>query len=238
MLCSNQLSYITKERVLSRHLKQMSTAKGQYIDKINTIMSPIKIALTGGIACGKSNVARSFAELGVDIIDLDKLSRQVVEPGSQGLKELVDYFGEFILNNDKSLNRQALREILLKNPVNQEKIENILHPKILEKMQMEIKRISNKLVIVEIQLLVEKNLAYLFDRAIIVECDEKKQLERLINRENIDEKQAKTMIHVQTSQENRLKLIDQLPVDIIENNSEISDMEQEVQDLYQKLINL
>ncbi len=89
----------------------MSTAKGQYIDKINTIMSPIKIALTGGIACGKSNVARSFAELGVDIIDLDKLSRQVVEPGSQGLKELVDYFGEFILNNDKSLNRQALREI-------------------------------------------------------------------------------------------------------------------------------
>ncbi len=84
MLCSNQLSYITKERVLSRHLKQMSTAKGQYIDKINTIMSPIKIALTGGIACGKSNVARSFAELGVDIIDLDKLSRQVVEPGSQG----------------------------------------------------------------------------------------------------------------------------------------------------------
>ncbi len=201
-------------------------------------MSPIKIALTGGIACGKSNVARCFAELGVDIIDLDELSRLVVEPDTEGLNALIDYFGNHILNTDQTLNRRALQEILLKNPANQEKIESILHPKILEKMQMEIEKVKNKLVIIEIPLLVEKNLAYLFDRAIIVECDEQKQLKRLIKRENINENQAKSMISAQISQENRSKLAKQLPVDMIENNSEISEMAQKVQTLYQKLINL
>ncbi|SMN14689.1 Dephospho-CoA kinase [uncultured Candidatus Thioglobus sp.] len=201
-------------------------------------MLPIKIALTGGIACGKSNVARSFAKLGVDIINLDELSRLVVEPGTKGLSELIDYFGNQILNVDKTLNRHALRVILLKKPTNQEKIEAVLHPKILEKMQMEIKKVKNKLVIIEIPLLVEKNLAYLFDRAIIVECNEQKQLKRLIKRENIDENQAKSIISTQTTQENRSKLDKQLPVDVIENNSEIFEMEKKVTDLYQKLINL
>ena len=200
--------------------------------------SPIKIALTGGIACGKSNVAQIFSDLGVDIIDLDELSRLVVEPGTKGLSELIDYFGDSILNTDQTLNRRVLREVLLKNPANQEKIEEILHPKILEKMQMEIKKVKNKLVIIEIPLLVEKNLAYLFDRAIIVSCDEENQLKRLIKRENIDKNSAKSLISTQTNAENRLKLADQLPIDVIENNSEIFEMKQKVQDLYQKLVNL
>ncbi len=201
-------------------------------------MLPIKIALTGGISCGKSNVARSFAELGVDIIDLDELSRLVVEPGTAGLSGLIDYFSDQILNVDKTLNRHALREILLKNPVNQEKIESILHPKILEKMKMEIKKVKNKLIIIEIPLLVEKNLTYLFDRAIIVECNEENQLKRLLNRENIDKNTAKQLISSQTSHKKRLELTDQFPIDVIENNSEIFKMEQKVTDLYQKLINL
>ncbi len=200
--------------------------------------SPIKIALTGGIACGKSDAAQIFSDLGADVIDLDELSRLVVEPGTQGLSELVDYFGERILNTDKTLNRRALREILVSNPANQEKIEEILHPKILEKMQMEVKKVKNKLVIVEIPLLVEKNLAYLFDRAIIVQCNAEKQLERLKKRDNIDKNQAKMLINAQTSAENRQKLAEQLPVDVIENNSEIFEMAQKVKDLYQKLVNL
>ena len=199
---------------------------------------PIKIALTGGIACGKSNIAQIFSDLGVDIIDLDELSRLVVEPDTKGLSELIDCFGDSILNTDQTLNRRALREVLLKNPTNQEKIEEILHPKILEKMQMEIKKVKNKLVIIEIPLLVEKNLAYLFDRAIIVSCDEENQLKRLIKRENIDKNSAKSLISTQTNAENRLKLADQLPIDVIENNSEIFEMKQKVQDLYQKLVNL
>lgn len=198
----------------------------------------MKIALTGGIACGKSNVAQLFEQLGAEVISLDELSRQVVVPGSAGLSELVDCFGDDILTVDKTLNRKILQEILLKNKANQQLIEDILHPKILEKMQMEIENCKKQLIIIEIPLLVEKNLAYLFDRAIIVECNEENQLKRLIKREKIDKNSAKTLISAQTSHSNRLKLADQLLIDVIENNLEIFDLEQKVQVLYQKLVNL
>lgn len=198
----------------------------------------MKIALTGGIACGKSNVAQLFKKFGAETVSLDELSRQVVMPGSVGLNTLVDCFSDDILNSDKSLNRTALRKILLKNKANQQIIEDILHPKILEKMQMMIKNSKKQIIIVEIPLLVEKNLDYLFDRAIIIDCNEQNQLKRLIKRENIDQKSAKSLISAQTSAENRLKLADQLPIDVIENNSEIFELKQKVQNLYQKLVNL
>ncbi len=201
-------------------------------------MSNLKVALTGGIACGKSTVSQIFKKLGAVVIDLDDLAREVVEPGTQGLKELTKHFGKDILNADGSLNRGALRDILLKNESNQLLIEEILHPKILEKMQIEIEKVKNKLIIIEIPLLVEKNLTHLFDRAIIVDCNDEKQLKNVINREKIDEKQAKKLISSQIDRESRLKVADKLPADILKNNSEIFELEQKVQDLYQKLVNL
>ena len=201
-------------------------------------MTTLKIALTGGIACGKSSVSQIFKKLGVPIIDLDVIARTVVEPKSQGLIELVAHFGEGILNNDKALNRQALRQQLFENSENQQIIEKILHPKILEKMQTDIKKLNTQLVIVEVPLLVEQNLSPLFDRAIVVDCSEQNQLKRLLNRENMDENLAKSMVSAQASREQRLALNKELPTDVIENNSEIFDIEQKTQDLYQKLVNL
>ncbi|SFV79704.1 Dephospho-CoA kinase [hydrothermal vent metagenome] len=201
-------------------------------------MSTLKIALTGGIACGKSSVSQIFKKLGVPIIDLDVLARTVVEPKSQGLIELVAHFGEGILNNDKALNRQALRHQLFENSENQQIIEKILHPKILEKMQTDIKKLNTQLVIVEVPLLVEQNLSPLFDRAIVVDCSEQNQLKRLLNRENMDENLAKSMVSAQASREQRLALNKELPTDVIENNSQIFDIERKTQDLYQKLVNL
>ena len=201
-------------------------------------MSTLKIALTGGIACGKSSVSQIFKKLGVPIIDLDVLARTVVEPKSQGLIELVAHFGEGILNNDKALNRQALRLQLFENSENQQIIEKILHPKILEKMQTDIKKLNTQLVIIEVPLLVEQNLSPLFDRAIVVDCSEQNQLKRLLNRENMDENLAKSMVSAQASREQRLALNKELPTDVIENNSQIFDIERKTQDLYQKLVNL
>jgi dephospho-CoA kinase len=198
----------------------------------------MKIALTGGIACGKSNVSQLFKKLGAEVISLDELSRQVVTPDSKGLNQLIERFGDGILNADKTLNRKALREILLKDKANQQLIEDILHPKILEKMQMEIEKTKNKVIIVEIPLLVEKNLDYLFDRAIIVNCNEKNQLKRLIKRENISKKSAKQQISAQISAKERLEIAKKLPTDVIENNSQIFEMEEKVANLYQKLANL
>ncbi|HCW71793.1 MAG TPA: dephospho-CoA kinase, partial [Gammaproteobacteria bacterium] len=150
-------------------------------------MSALKIALTGGIACGKSSVSQIFKKLGVPIIDLDVIARTVVETNTQGLVELVAHFGNGILNDDQTLNRQALRQQLFKNSENQQVIEEILHPKILEKMQTDIKKLNAHLVIVEVPLLVEQNLSHLFDRAIVVDCSEENQLKRLLKREKLDE---------------------------------------------------
>ncbi|HCJ13106.1 MAG TPA: dephospho-CoA kinase [Gammaproteobacteria bacterium] len=201
-------------------------------------MSALKIALTGGIACGKSSVSQIFKKLGVPIIDLDVIARTVVETNTQGLVELVAHFGNGILNDDQTLNRQALRQQLFKNSENQQVIEEILHPKILEKMQTDIEKLNTQLVIVEVPLLVEQNLSPLFDRAIVVDCSEENQLKRLLKREKLDEKLAKTMIATQASREQRLALSEKLPTDILENNSEIFEMEQKVQDLAKKLLNL
>jgi len=201
-------------------------------------MSTLKIALTGGIACGKSSVSQIFKKLGVPIIDLDVIARTVVETNTQGLVELVAHFGNGILNDDQTLNRQALRQQLFQNSENQQVIEEILHPKILEKMQTDIEKLNTRLVVVEVPLLAEQNLSNLFDRAIVVDCNEENQLKRLLKREKLDEKLAKTMIAAQASRKQRLALSEKLPTDILENNSEIFEMEQKVQDLAKKLLNL
>ena len=201
-------------------------------------MKTLKIALTGGIACGKSSIIQIFKKNAIAIIDLDVIARAVVKPKSQALSELVAHFGNGILNDDQTLNREALRQVLFENNANQKIIEEILHPKILEKMQMGIEKLNVPLVVVEVPLLVEQNLSNLFDRAIVVDCDEQNQLKRLLKRENIDEKLAKTMISAQASRKQRLALSKKLPTDILENNSQIFEMEQKAQDLAHKLLNL
>ena len=201
-------------------------------------MKVIKVALTGGIACGKSLVSRSLRSMGIALIDLDKISKEISAPNTQGLKELVAQFGPSILMSDQSLNREALRQILFESPENQQIIERILHPKILEKMQMDIQKLNQRLVVVEVPLLIEKNLSSLFDRAIVVNSTIQNQLKRLIKRDHIDQKLAQKILSVQATPEQRLNLAKQLPTDIIENNSEIIEVEQKAQNLGKKLLNL
>ena len=201
-------------------------------------MKTIKVALTGGIACGKSLISRTFRSLGIKLIDLDKIARHVSATNTPGLRALEKHFGPSILNNDRSLNREALRQKLFENTENQAIIESILHPKILEKMQMDIQNSHQRLIVVEVPLLVEKNLSYLFDRAIVVDCTKQNQLKRLIKRDNIDQKMAKKILSTQASQKQRLDLGKKLPTDIITNNSKIFEIEQKAQDLGKKLLNL
>ncbi len=201
-------------------------------------MSSLRIALTGGIACGKSTVGKIFQTLGAEVISLDALSREVVEPGTAGLIELTRHFGAQILDDENRLDRAKLRSLLLESEDNKQTIEQILHPKILKNMEIKIENCKKPLIIVEIPLLVEKNLEKSFDRAIIVRCNEKNQLKRLENRENIDENQAKQLIKSQCSDDQRLEVAQQLPTDIINNNADATELEQQVTQLYQRLINL
>ncbi len=200
--------------------------------------SSLKVALTGGIASGKSHVSNLFEAHGNPVVDLDILAREVVEPGTEGLSELINAFSSDILNEDGTLNRAYLRDVLFKKGRNRALIERILHPKILEKMQMAMEEHTNGVIIVVVPLLVEKNLWQPFDRAIVVDCEVENQIHRLKKRENIDQSKAEAMLLAQTSREQRLKLGDNLPTDIIENNSEIFDLDEKVAHLHQKLTSL
>ena len=200
--------------------------------------SNLKVALTGGIASGKSQVSALFEDHGCFIIDLDVIAREVVEPGTVGLNELIENFGNSILSNDGTLNRKYLRDELFKKGRNRALIEQVLHPKILKKMKAAMDACTQDIVIIVIPLLVEKNLWQPFDRAIVVDCEVDNQINRLMTREKIDQSKAEVMLLAQASREQRLQLNDHLPTDIIGNNAKIVDLEEKVANLYQKLSSL
>ncbi len=200
--------------------------------------SNLKVALTGGIASGKSQVSALLEGYGCFIIDLDVIAREVVEPGTAGLNELIENFGNSILSNDGTLNRKYLRDELFKKGRNRALIEQVLHPKILQKMKAAMDACTKGIVIVVVPLLVEKNLWHPFDRAIVVDCEVDNQIRRLMNREHIDQPKAEAMLLAQASRGQRLQLNDHLPTDIIGNNSKIADLEEKVANLYQKLSSL
>jgi dephospho-CoA kinase len=198
----------------------------------------LRVALTGGIASGKSLVSDLLEIHGCHIVDLDVISREVVLPGTEGLNELVESFGDSILLSDGSLDRKNLRDVLYKKGRNRALIEKILHPKILQKMKSLMDDCHEGVMVVVIPLLVEKQLWGPFDRAVVVDCDSKTQINRLMERDNVDSEKAKTMLMAQASREQRLQLNDHLPTDIIENNSRVSDLKEKVDALYQRLVSL
>jgi dephospho-CoA kinase len=200
--------------------------------------SKLKVALTGGIASGKSQVSALLERHGCFIIDLDVIAREVVEPGTDGLKELIENFGNSILSNDGTLNRKYLRDQLFKKGRNRAIIEQALHPKILQKMKATMDACTQGIVIVVVPLLVEKNLWKPFDRAIVVDCEVDNQINRLMTRENIDQSKAEAMLLAQASREQRFQLNNHLPTDIIGNNVKIVDLDEKVANLYQKLSSL
>jgi len=198
----------------------------------------LKVALTGGIASGKTLVSDLLEIYGCHIVDLDVIAREVVLPGTEGLKELIEIFGESILLTDGTLNRKHLRDELYKKGRNRAIIEQILHPKILQKMKTSMDEYQEGVIVIVIPLLVEKNLWEPFDRAIVVDCEIETQLSRLMSRESVDKEKAEVMLMAQASREQRLQLNDYLPTDVIENNSQISDLKEKVANLNQKLRSL
>ena len=198
----------------------------------------LKVSLTGGIASGKSLVSDLLGIYGCHIIDLDVISREVVLPGTEGLNELIEVFGDSIVLPNGTLNRKHLRDELYKKGRNRALIEKILHPKILHKMNTAMNSCQEGIMIVVIPLLVEKKLWQPFDRAIVVDCEIENQLSRLMSREKISKEKAKIMLMAQATREERLQLENHLPTDIIENNSKISDLKVMVKELNQKLLSL
>lgn len=194
---------------------------------------PYIVALSGGIASGKSTIANLFAQLGVPIIDADVIARQVVEIGTDAYKVIVKHFSQEILLPNNEIDRSQLRDIIFNNDHERLWLNNLLHPIIQEQTQIQIAQQTAAYVIWVVPLLVENNLHNLADRVLMVDTPEQLQLERLIQRDNIDESLAQKMISSQISSQKRLTYAD----DIIVNNGDLTSLTAQVNKLHQQYLN-
>lgn len=158
------------------------------------------IGLTGGIASGKSTVSSMFEELGCVIIDADKVARDVVKPGQQGLEAVTARFGPQILTPEGELDRKALGEIIFNDEEKRKELNSILHPLIRGKMQEkkeEALREKPPLIIMDIPLLFESQLEQTVEAVIVVYVPPDQQLERLMHRDQISKEEAQRKIDSQ-----------------------------------------
>jgi len=159
------------------------------------------IGLTGGYASGKSLACGFFAELGAVILDADQLAREVVEPGTEGLRRVVERFGPGVLNDDGWLDRGKLAEIVFNDPVRLRYLEEILHPLIRKRLfrraEEALARDSKTVVIADVALLFEKGLCKKMDKTVTVTCGREQEVERAMKRDGITAEEAAKRIALQ-----------------------------------------
>ena len=174
------------------------------------ILSPYCLALTGGIACGKSTVGDLLAARGLARVDSDLIARAVVEPGTPALASIVVEFGSSVLTSDGRLDRASLGKIVFGQESARRRLEAILHPLIWEVMEREMRRAQSELreTVFEIPLLFEKGNQGRFSTIWVVTVSEELQLARLQQRDRLTLEHAKARIAAQMSLEEKSKLAD------------------------------
>lgn len=186
------------------------------------------VGITGSIASGKSEVSNYISLKSYNIIDADFISRDITKKGNLGYKAIIDEFSKDILDENKHIDRKKLSKIVFDDKIMLEKLNSLLHPIILKKIDEQIEKYKNdKIVFLDAPLLFETGLFKKCDKIILIHCNEKTQIQRLMQRDGIDSKKAKQIIQSQLSVSKKKKKSDY----IIENNESI-------QDLYFKIDNI
>lgn len=169
------------------------------------------VALTGGIACGKSTLAEMLRELGAPVIDADAISRNLTAPGGKALPALREIFGGDVFQDDHTLNRAALAARVFQDPEQLRKLNAVTHPLIIERMQSEIERCRDSgapVVVLDVPLLFETGLDRLANETICVSAPLPVQLKRLMTRNGLTEEQAMARIRSQMPLSEKEKLAD------------------------------
>lgn len=191
-----------------------------------------RIGLTGGIASGKSTVARLFAHLGIGIIDADVIAKEMVLPGQNAYKAIVAHFGERILEDDGRVNRIKLKEIVFNHEKERLWLEKLLHPLIRNEMIAQSDKVSSPYCIEVIPLLIETRPYPELNRILVVDVSVDTQIKRLKERDKLDDALIKKILAAQISREERLAPAD----DVIENEGDLSSLTQAVNRLHQRYL--
>lgn len=196
---------------------------------------PFTVALTGGIASGKSVVEQRFRNLGVTVCDADYAARVVVEPGSDGLAAIVAAFGNDVLDAQGRLDRPAMRQRVFADPTARKTLEAIVHPRVRQWMLDHAQCAEGPYVMLSIPLLAENIGHYRWvDRIVVVDVPEAVQAGRLILRDGIDETLAARILASQATRSARLVLAD----DVIDNAGPESALDAQVAALHQRYLEL
>ncbi|MBI9088021.1 MAG: dephospho-CoA kinase [Desulfobacterium sp.] len=207
--------------------------------RLDTMMAKLKgddrqllLGVTGGIGTGKTTVANLLREKGAPIIDFDLLAREVVEPGTRGFDDIVDYFGSQVLDTDGTLDRKRLSKIVFGDMEKRKKLESFTHPAIYEAFFREVDLIAREdpgaVIQVVIPLLVELNLQYLFDRLLVVYVPEELQVRRLAQRDGISMDEAATILKSQIPIDEKRQFADF----VVDNSGSLDETREQVDELW------
>lgn len=192
----------------------------------------LRIGLTGGIASGKSSVAKILAEQGAIVLDADQIAHENMAPTGPAYSGIVAYFGSEILDSDGQINRPKLGAKVFQNPVALQQLNQLTHPLVrqvlLEKTQefqaQEATREQNWLLILMIPLLFESDLAHLVDTTVVVYCPEETQLQRLMQRNGLNRNEAEQRLRAQMPLEEKVRRADR----VIDNSHSLEQTRQHV----------
>jgi dephospho-CoA kinase len=197
----------------------------------------LRVGLTGGIGSGKSEVARRLVAHGAVLIDADVAAREVVVPGSRGLKRIVAAFGDDVLSPDDSLDRARLGEIVFQDPELRKKLNAIVHPLVREWMgaaertAVQAADPPGPIVVHDVPLLAESRGKGGFDLIIVVDVPPELQIERLVSQRGMVQGQARARMEAQASREKRLEVADI----VIDNSGSQADLDHRVAEVWAEL---
>lgn len=193
------------------------------------------IGLTGSVATGKSTVSNMIQQAGIPLVDADIAARKVVEPGTEGLKEIVAYFGEEILLADGTLDRAKLGEIIFKDKEKREKLNEITHPRVKDYMleaRERFFRAGEELVFFDIPLLFESHLESLVDQIVVVWTTPETELKRLMERNNLTKEDALRRIESQMGIDEKARKADF----VIDNNEFLEKTQKQVYTFIERFV--
>ena len=192
------------------------------------------VGLTGGIGSGKSVAGNFFIELGIDVIDADHVSKNILDDNESAKKLFLEKFGEKFIDKNNNVDRALLREEIFKNENKKEALESIIHPLVREEIFNFIENSNSVYKIIMVPLIYETNSQDFYDKIVVVDCKEENQIIRASKRDNKTKNDIINIMKNQASSDERMSIADE----VIKNDSSLDDLKKQVIKVHQKLLGI
>ena len=192
------------------------------------------VGLTGGIGSGKSVAGDFFIELGIDVIDADHVSKNILDYNESAKKLFLEHFGEKFIDKNNNVDRALLRDEIFKNEDKKEALESIIHPLVREEIFNFIENSNSVYKIIMVPLIYETNSQDFYDKIVVVDCKEENQIIRASKRDNKTKNDIINIMKNQASSDERMSIADE----VIKNDSSLDDLKKQVIKVHQKLLGI